>query len=94
MKSIDYKNGNHYEGEVNDKDLPDGQGTYRYAKGSCYEGHFSEGLRDGYGKFTWNTGDYYEGDWVANNRTGNGRLVFRSGKVQEGRFENNVFISE
>ena len=92
IKTISYKNGNRYAGEVDENDLPDGSGMYEYANGSRYEGSFCKGMREGIGRFTWHTGDFYEGEWQQNNRHGYGRMVFKSGNIKEGRFENNTFI--
>ncbi len=91
-RSLHYKSGNNYEGEVNERNQPDGIGVFTYANGCLYEGGFREGMRDGFGVFTWNTGDVYEGEWHQDLRHGQGKMTYASGRVQEGLFENNKFI--
>ena len=42
----------HYEGQFI-KVLPDGKGTYRWASGIYYEGHWKNGLKEGEGKLIY-----------------------------------------
>lgn len=91
-KSINYKSGNRYEGEVDDKNLPHGNGVFTYTNGSSYEGEFEHGVRCGYGVFRWSTGDSYEGGWKDDKRHGEGVMKYANGRVRKGRFENNEYV--
>ena len=91
-KSINYKSGNRYEGEVDDKNMPHGSGVFTYTNGSSYEGEFEHGVREGYGVFRWSTGDSYEGGWKNDKRHGEGVMKYANGRVRKGRFENNEYV--
>ena len=67
-----------------------GEGTYKYANGTCYTGDFQGGKRHGKGSFTWPDGRKYEGDWVNDIREGHGTMTHGSGHTWEGPFRNNV----
>ena len=92
IKTINYKSGNRYEGEVDEKSLPNGKGVFTYTNGSYYDGEFLHGVRDGYGLFVWSTGDRYEGGWKADKRHGEGVMTYANGRVRKGRFENNEYV--
>ena len=91
-KSINYKSGNRYEGEVDEKNMPHGNGVFTYTNGSSYEGEFEHGVRNGYGIFRWATGDSYEGGWKNDKRHGEGVMKYANGRVRKGRFENNEYV--
>ncbi len=93
VKSINYKSGNRYQGEVDEKSLPHGKGVFTYSNGSYYDGAFEHGIRSGYGVFTWSTGDRYEGEWKNDKRHGQGKMKYANGRVREGRFENNDYVA-
>ena len=92
IRTINYKSGNRYEGEVDEKNLPHGKGVFIYTNGGNYEGEFSHGVRDGYGVFSWSTGDRYEGGWKNDKRHGEGVMTYANGRVRKGRFENNEYV--
>ena len=92
IRTINYKSGNRYEGEVDEKSLPNGKGVFTYTNGSYYEGEFEHGVRNGEGTFVWSTGDRYEGGWKADKRHGEGVMTYANGRVRKGRFENNEYV--
>ena len=55
-----------YEGETNAKGEPHGQGSYYYANGDRYKGHFKDDTLHGQGVFEWAVGARYEGQWKDN----------------------------
>lgn len=61
-----------YEGELNDKGLPHGQGMIKYANGDEFTGGFNDGKRHGHGVLYYANGNTYDGHWVedADTRTG------------------------
>ena len=91
-KTINFKSGNRYVGEVDEKNMPDGKGKFTYTNGSYYEGEFAHGVREGYGIFYWSTGDSYEGGWKKDKRHGEGVMKYANGRVRKGRFENNEYV--
>lgn len=79
-KVIDYANGNHYEGRVNEEGLPHGKGKLIIPTGCCrkdeYVGEFRNGKRNGKGRISYQLNGYtaeYEGEWRDNMRCGHGR---------------------
>ena len=92
IRTINYKSGNRYEGEVDEKSLPNGKGVFTYTNGSYYEGEFEHGVRNGIGTFVWSTGDRYEGGWKSDKRHGEGVMTYANGRVRKGRFENNEYV--
>ncbi len=92
FRTLNYKSGNRYEGEVDDSNRPDGIGIYYYSNGSRYEGTFVNGMRDGIGTFVWPTGDCYEGEWKKDKRHGQGRMIYADGHVKEGLYTENNFL--
>ena len=51
-----------------------GKGSYTYANGDKYVGHFDEGLFHGYGVFSYQNQDSYAGYWKAGQRHGENRF--------------------
>ncbi len=92
FKSLQYKSGSYYEGEVNGNNRPDGIGSYTYAGVGQYEGTFTNGVREGIGTFVWLSGDSYEGEWKQDMRHGQGCMIYADGRVKEGLFENDEFV--
>lgn len=92
IRTINYKSGNRYEGEVDEKGLPDGKGVFIYTNGSRYDGEFDHGVRAGYGVFLWSTGDRYEGGWKNDKRHGEGVMTYANGRVRKGRFQDNEYV--
>lgn len=87
IKTIDKRKewgeGDLYEGEVDEKDRPDGEGklihTSYYSGGSyTYEGHFIKGKREGLGVLVQGR-SRYEGEWKNNLRDGFGTQVYSYG---------------
>ncbi|MCH1436922.1 MAG: hypothetical protein L7U70_02400 [Flavobacteriales bacterium] len=80
-----YRNGNVYEGEVNQNEEPHGQGTMFYKNGDKYVGAWEDGNRHGQGKMTnKNSVVIYEGAWANDFRHGQGKATFKNG-VYEGQ---------
>lgn len=92
IKTIDKRKewgeGDLYEGEVDAKDRPDGEGklthTSYYSAGNyTYEGHFRRGKKDGNGVLV-QAGDRYEGEWKNDLRDGYGTQVYCFGDTYVG----------
>ena len=75
-------------GEVDEKGLKQGKGTYSWLDGSIYEGDFDNDLRHGTGHFTWSNGEKYKGDYLKDQRTGLGIYTWPDGSFYEGSFLN------
>ena len=58
---IEYRNGDVYEGEVNENNDKHGWGKMTYLNGDVYEGEWKKDLYHGWGKITYDNGDVYEG---------------------------------
>ena len=63
VTTIDFHDGS-YVGEVDDKGLKHGKGSYKWLDGSFYEGDFENDLRHGTGHFRWANGESYKGDYL------------------------------
>ena len=46
------------------RDMPHGQGMYKYSDGRIYVGKFESGKKHGHGELTRLTGEIVEGDWI------------------------------
>jgi len=80
--------GGYYEGEVDDKGRPDGEGKLIYksfysAGDYTYEGQFKGGKKHGHGVLTQGD-DRYEGEWKNDLRDGYGTQVYCFGARYEG----------
>ena len=81
-KSIDFPNGDHYEGEVNAQGVPHGNGYMSYKLNGYvgeYEGEWRDGKRHGHGVYEhWSMGGgashstKYEGEWLDDKENGYG----------------------
>lgn len=58
---IDWPDGRHYEGEIDEELNPSGQGKITFANGNSYEGEWRRGLMNGIGTYKWANGQRYEG---------------------------------
>jgi|GEM_PF-182662 len=84
-KTLNYENGERYEGEVKDN-VPNGKGIYHFYDGARYEGEYKKGLKDGQGKYYFSNGNRYEGDFKKDRREGNGTYFYANGERYEGEF--------
>lgn len=87
VTTIDFHDGS-YVGEVDDKGLKHGKGSYKWLDGSFYEGDFENDLRHGTGHFRWANGESYKGDYLQDQRTGQGLYSWPDGSFYEGSFLN------
>lgn len=64
-KTIFYKNGKRYEGEVNHKtdSIPNGFGVMFYRTDSTYYGNWSDGIKSGIGRMEYKDGTFVYGRW-------------------------------
>jgi hypothetical protein len=79
-----------YDGEVDARSCPSGQGCLVFPQGDRYDGEFMNGRRCGRGKYTFSNGDVYEGLWKNDVREGRGILRYANGDVYEGMWSNDV----
>ena len=61
MSSLEFKNGNIYEGEMS-RGLLHGKGIFKWTSGVVYEGEFKNNVIEGKGKYTWTDGSTYIGE--------------------------------
>ena len=69
-----------YEGEVDDKKIPNGQGCLEFPgndemERQSYEGDFVDKKAHGKGVMRWRQGDKYDGDWENGLRHGVGNYI-------------------
>lgn len=86
-ETIEYPNGNKYEGEVLDG-KKNGKGTFFFVNGDRYVGDFENDLREGQGTYFYREGHRYEGGFKAGRRNGRGVYRFINGDVFRGMFSN------
>jgi hypothetical protein len=80
-----------YEGEVEEEEILDGWGIYRYKNGDIYEGKFKNGAREGKGEYIFADGSHYRGDWSNDKKQGYG--TYKTNKMElDGLWENDNFI--
>ena len=87
ITNIDFHDGS-YVGEVDEKGLKHGKGSYKWLDGSFYEGDFEKDFRHGIGHFRWANGESYKGDYLQDQRTGQGIYTWSDGSYYEGSFLN------
>ena len=86
-----YENGDHYVGEVVNRDLQ-GKGVYTFANGDRYEGEFFANRLQGKGIFKYANGDCYEGEFKDSKYNGKGVLTHADGTKEEGIFADGKYV--
>ena len=90
--TINYPNGNKYDGDVDKNQIPNGQGRMRYKNGDVYEGNWVNGQRSGFGTWThdqWGSyKDVYEGNWANDMKNGQGTMTYSDRQKYVGNWEN------
>jgi len=84
--SVDYKNGNKYEGEFTNGMLH-GIGTFYWRNGVKYSGGFQHNKIFGEGRYDWPDGSWYEGDVQFGLRHGRGKYVTADDCIYEGEWK-------
>ena len=87
IKEIDYEDGSHYEGRVQN-DLPHGKGIFKHNNKDDFQGEFIEGLAYGPGIYYYDDGNLYEGDFVSDKKNGMGKETYFNGDFYHGKFVN------
>ncbi len=90
MATIQFPNGNVYEGEVR-FGKPHGQGKMTFADGGQYVGDFKSGKFHGSGNRVWPDGDIYRGQWKDGQYHGKGKFSRPDGSSSEGTWKNGSF---
>lgn len=90
QRTLQYKNGDFYKGEVNRYMLAHGKGVMNYHNGSVYEGEFRNGLRSGAGTYETAEGDKYIGSFRNDIPEGYGRVSYVDGSRYEGEWAHGV----
>ena len=85
--TVQWKNGNRYEGPVVNTQLT-GKGNFTWANGDTYVGDMVNAQPHGQGTYTFKSGDRYVGAWRNGQKHGQGRYTFANGSVWEGEFAN------
>ena len=85
--TVQWKNGNRYEGPVVNTQLT-GKGNFTWANGDTYVGDMVNAQPHGQGTYTFKSGDRYAGAWRNGQKHGQGRYTFANGSVWEGEFAN------
>ena len=63
LLNYEYEDGSIYFGEINSKNLKEGNGIIFWKDGSFYEGNLKDNKFNGFGRFVYSNGDFYEGNW-------------------------------
>ena len=82
--TIEYPNGNKYEGEIM-HDKASGEGNMNYANGDWYVGQFEEDKRSGWGKLVMSKGNVYKGNFKDDKFEGEGEFQFKNGNSYIGK---------
>jgi len=86
-----YKNGDHYNGEINLDFKRNGPGIMLFADSSIYQGDWCHDKRHGKGKYLYQTKIFslekeYEGDWKDDKMEGDGVMLYTNGDVYTGEW--------
>ena len=76
---------------VNDK--MHGEGVYKFASGSVYEGALRDNLFHGKGVYLYADGAKYSGEWENNKMHGQGEYTDAAGLIWSGTFFNGLYDS-
>jgi hypothetical protein len=87
--SIEYNNGDKYNGFYSPTWSKEGFGILIYNNGSKYEGMFKNNLAEGRGRLILTKGDYYEGEFVKDLSHGYGKYVSPEGEIYLGYWKDN-----
>jgi len=85
-----------YEGEVDEKKVPNGQGCLEFPgnddmERQIYEGDFKDKMAHGKGLMRWRNGDKYEGEFLNGLRHGKGTYFSKeTGAKYDGQYENDL----
>jgi N-acetylmuramoyl-L-alanine amidase len=86
--SMDYSNGDYFNGDFKDDNEWIGQGKLTQSDGSTYKGEFKNGNWHGKGTYTWPNGNNHVGQWKNGLRHGQGVWALSSGFKYIGKWEN------
>eukprot|EP01069_Polyplicarium_translucidae_P005481 Polyplicarium_translucidae@DN2795_c0_g1_i8.p3 len=64
-----------------------GVGTFTWADGRSYQGHYVHDAKEGEGTFTWPDGRRYEGFWKSGKQHGRGIYHTTKGEIRVGEWE-------
>ena len=82
-----YKNGDRYQGSLNQRGHKTGLGSYFWNSGDKFFGYFENNNMTGGGLLLYANGDTYKGRWKLNKINGTGvRSVINDGTITEGYF--------
>jgi len=88
--TIEYGNGT-YRGEyttVNEKNIPNGIGKYKYSDSSEYDGEWKDGKKNGKGEYKYLNSAIYHGEWKDGKKNGKGELKdFNGQTIYDGEWE-------
>ena len=85
-RPIKYKNGNVYNGNLDEATRPSGYGTMQFANGDRYDGEWQKGMYHGKGIYTYAAGGRCEGTWEKGKMVGKGFVYYPNGDVIEAEF--------
>lgn len=96
-QTINYDNGDTYDGEINEREQPHGKGKYTHHNESgqvqqgYYEGEWKNNEKHGEGIHRYRNGDIYEGSWRNGMRYGRGKYTYHNttSYSYEGDWKNN-----
>ena len=69
------------------KEKKSGQGKFKWADGSTYEGQFEDNNINGKGIYTWGDKRKYIGDWKNNKMDGHGVFTWPDGRKYQGDYK-------
>ena len=76
-----------YEGEVDDKGLPHGEGVATHPDGRSFTGHWQHGKWHGEGTLIYADGSTYDGEWLDGKWHGQGIFAYADGRTIVGAWE-------
>ncbi|MBL6811325.1 MAG: hypothetical protein ISQ63_00410 [SAR86 cluster bacterium] len=84
---LTWENGNKYNGQVKNENIPHGKGTFTWPTGTKYIGDFKEGILDGKGTYYWPDNRIYIGDFKEGKSDGKGTMTWPNGDEYVGDFK-------
>ena len=87
-----YKNGDSYDGELDENEIKNGYGIMKYKNKNIYVGNWYNDKKNFKGIMKYNNGDIYEGYWNNDLKEGKGKMKYNNKDIYEGNWEKDNFI--
>jgi hypothetical protein len=88
--SVTYRNGNKYQGPLNDDLQRHGNGVFTYQCGDVVYGMYECNLLQGHATIVYSNGRRFEGLFQDDNMNGQGRMTYNNGDIYDGNYLDDI----